>query len=95
MRIKTSTILFWIFLVLPALLSAAISMMPKDSADPLIGLSIVSWIISSLYCGIWAGIKSSQTPVARVLLSLVFIAGILVVNCCILAAGCSGKIDFK
>jgi len=95
MRIKTNTVLFWVFLVMPALISAIIAAVPKNSADPLVGLSILIWIVSSLYCGIWIGVKLSQSTVARCLLSLLFVGGILAINCFILAAGCSGKIDFR
>jgi len=61
MRIKTNTVLFWVFLVMPALISAIIAAVPKNSADPLVGLSILIWIVSSLYCGIWIGVKLSQS----------------------------------
>jgi hypothetical protein len=95
MKIKTNTVLFWVFLVMPVLCSALLTMLSREAADPLIGWSIVIWIVSSLYCGIWLGIKSSRSDGIRVLLSFFFILAIGAINCCILAAGCSGKVDFR
>ncbi len=91
---KTNTVLFWVFLAMPAFISALIAGVPKEVADPLMVGSLLVWIVSSLYCGIFLGVKSSQSAGIRVLLSFVCIFAIGAINCFILAAGCSGKLSF-
>jgi len=90
--VKITTGLFWFLLLLPGVVSLSLFAMGRGrSFDPLAGASPLLWLLSTLYTGVWLGMKCGKLTIMRVVWSCFFIAGLAVLNACIMIAGCSAR----
>jgi len=94
---RLGTVLFWIFLFLPAGLVAVVLALPKGPANltQTVGIaSLLAWPVCSLYCGGWLGVRLGRTPLREFFLGAVFTVAIAGLNFFILLAGCSRVMRF-